>query len=273
MSTLNIRPFDTPPDLIVPTASRKVTTPVGGSSAIVMSDLVPTVTITPSWPIKDVSTYGGIDYSNRTEQHAAFAGWIYKKMTQDPHDDMTRLVFAPDLSATANTPYDEFYTSDVITWPAVLEFFRTFRNPNAPIAVPISADETRYIPRFTVVYGLRRSVSGHCKMRVRKFVSDKPFDLAGKIFQMFQPTDIMWDMPGTSGSIERCLHERQKVRAARDNMNWAVDTPRYMVFPETNLTEWRSLTWNEQERVDVLYSMTEYTIYPPAPPEVSVYVE
>ncbi len=268
------RPFVTwPQNLIIPPASRRVRTPVDGADVKVVSDLVPTVAISPTWPQRGVTTYGTLPYSNVTDGRAAFASWIYQNIEGDrEHPDFTRLNFAPDLSASSTTPYDTMWTSEVVSWPSVLEFFKDFRNPNAPVGVSTSSG-TKYIPRFTVVYGLRRSVTGHSKMRIRKFVSNTPFSLDGKVFKMFMPTDIMWDMPGTTGSIERCLHKLIKVRSARDNLDWAVDTPRYMVFPSTELEDWAPITWWECNMVDVLYTMDEYKIYPPPRLQASIYVE
>lgn len=266
------RPFDTPIDLVVPAASRRITTPVEGSGSIVLSDLVPTVAITPTWPVKGVTTYGTMSWTNKTLNADQYANYIYQKAEREYRsEDFTRLYYSPN-NLDPTVPYDTIYTSEVMTWPAVLEFFQTYRVPGSPIMLQTSAGP-KYVPRFTVVYGLRRSVSGHCKMRVQKFLSATPFDEAASLLRMFEPTDIMWDMPGSSGSIERCLHDTIKVRAARDNIDWAVDTPRYMVFPETNLTEWTPITWLECDMVDVLYRKQIFTIYPPSPPEVSIYVE
>lgn len=271
----NVRPFTTPKNMIVPAASREVYTPVSGTGVKVVVDLIPTVNVTDVWPVWGVTTYGEMDYGNRTDNHAGYDNYVLQKMEKDlRHPNMTKLTFVPNFDPTiaSTIPVDTMWSSDAATWPSVLTFLQTFRNTSMPIPVQ-TATGTLYVPRFTVVYGLRRSVSCHSKMKTEKFVSNKPFDLSGAYFRVLQPTDLMWDMPGTSGSIERCLHKTYKLQAARDNIDWITSSPRYMVFPTTEIEDWAPIIWWEVQLQDVLYVAERNTLYPPPQNPASVYVE
>lgn len=264
------RPFETPKNLVIPADSRRLDSPIVGSPTIVLSDLVPTVAITPSWPVSGVTTYGDMDYSNQTTNHTEWASYVFREIDQS-EGNMTRLKFsAPADPVAAATPYQIIDTSDAAPWPAVLEMFLVVKNSRLPVQVK-TASGVIDVPRFTVLYGLRAACAGHCKLSIKKYASSIPFNLTQSTYTFPQPTNIVWDLPGTSGEIERCLHEDVRVRVAQSGTNWQ-DTPKYAYYPETNMTDWEPITWDVCDQVDILFTREQFTLYPPPITESSIYV-
>lgn len=269
----------------IPSSSKVVSTPNPNERAVavvVQSHLIqadaslPLGTLykeTPEWADKSMIPSGYGDYTFGWQDTAgddAIAFYFYK----------------PKGNEQFSTPFIEYTEWKEHSWDAVLKWI-TF-NPDR--GMPLSANGINtagqaaifQAPRWQVKYAWHRGMTLSTKVLVRKFLSNVPFpDWACKSNDPM-PTEVSWDLVGTSGSMGSCLHDDVTVPAQgqggsftsinADNAQEASNsTDRTgQVFPRTNHLTWQKYTDNHVQYVNGQYLRTEETFFPPVPPRLSV---
>lgn len=184
------------------------------------------------------------------------------------------------------TPYLDYTEKRPdVPWPNVLkwvEFGEDYGFPLSQETIDSRNRRTLVIAGRPVIrYTWLPAMSLTTKVRVRKFLSERPFPDHELVSDEPIPTDVSFDYIGKDGGFPKCLHDDIRVPGTQNDyralssagtperFNNTADNSQF--FPKTNHKDWQTYVVNTSRRMEGLglYERTEETFFVPNRPKLS----
>lgn len=275
--------FNWPKNIPAPRDSRQVLTPISESNLKVVKDLIPTASITESYPTVGTTTYAQCNPAGQMQVEGnamEFATYVLRKMEPDAKPGWTRCTFGPVISSTdaltevlakRKTYQDDHLWHDILHKVDLLpdySFTRVTRSGGREI------NGVMYYPR---IYHTPSVTEGTLFIK-RYFIGSEPF-IVGQS-ECPKPDSVSFSILGVEGSWPRCIHEKlvfdRKQTAIATYSAGVLTDPAGSIagqlFPETNYTTWEpyDLRKTQTDIEDALYELEVITVVPPDPPEIVI---
>lgn len=171
--------------------------------------------------------------------------------------------------------------TDRVTWDAVLQWIEFGKEDGFPLSQnTINGQGKQAIvtaDRWLVPRGYRPSQNLNTVITVEEFLSEVPWPSWAMESDEPQPTEVMWDLVGSHGTMGRCLHDTvpvpgqassgyRVVSTVGDKLQSASSTaPGQFIFPKTNHKKRQDYTVNIVKYQDGQYFRQKLTFHVPIP--------
>lgn len=232
----------------IPRQGRRVHTPGIGIGIRAVSDLIPTDSVTETYPEIGVTTYGTIKPSDTNIANQAFASYIACELRDEGLREggwFTRVIYGPPnlgpvFPATGAVVYSTKWKSERVTWHPILKEIHFLPDRSSIVFVTDINGITTKVPRLRVQYSYHPGITVPTSIKEEYFLSLTPFDLDGFNIADFapKPTEISWEIDplGRDGTIGECLHKKQVTPII--TQNGGISNLGQREFPATNETSW-----------------------------------
>lgn len=248
-----------------------------------VSDVIPTAAITPDWPVIGTDTFGNIDWAHKRED-SPWDGYVLRGMVRED-GWFTRMYFTKVISETDKL--EEVTSDDKVgsyPWPPILDWIKFEEDLtemiNSTIVDVNGVEGVALVPKWVVTYGWAPEVSHNTTFIIKKYVASSKWQLRNANHVVFEPTIVMWNLPGSAEVLPECLHDEvivpgRHVQAKLVQESGTVTIPTgsdgaSQVFPRTNVTtRLPTAIEDKQEMIGYYYVRTLTIIIPPPRPEPS----
>lgn len=212
-----------------------------------------------------------------------FGNYIYKDCDDDAPGWMRFYFVKTKTPAERNTPFERRRITQRLDWDAVLEWIQFGIDTGFPLSQNTINGQGRQAlvtaDRWLVPRGYRSAQNLMTTVDIEIFMSEIPWPEYLMESDEPQPTEVMWDLTGSHGSMGKCLHDTVPVPAQStagyrvvtsvgdiQSAN-ATGTKRWL-FPKTNHKKRRDYTVISVEFVSFQYLLTKYTYRVPNQPKI-----
>lgn len=242
------RPFqDDGLHTVTPRQGRRIHSPVQGINTRAVSDLIPTASVTETFPNLGVTVYSECQPGVQNQEATGFENYVAYFLRDEGYREggwFTRVFFGPPPAITypaTVTPLKTTWSSKTMLWDQILEAIAFVPDSSTSVQVQNSAGVVSLMPRIRIQYSIRPELEVPTTIREDWFVSPIPFDLNGINFADLapHPTDISWEIDplGRDGTIPRCLHKKEITPVA--TQRYGITNYQTRKFPETNQVTWQ----------------------------------
>lgn len=277
-------PFSWPQNMVPPRDAREILTPFKGSNEKVMTDVIPTISITDSYPVVDSTTFSALTFNPAPKADGnpiAFGTYILRKMEPDQRKGWTKCWFSraipsdplPAPYKTESEQIDHLWHDQLLR----VDFLPDYSFPHTtrgPGGVEIYAP--RYYPR---VFHIPEATEGTLAIH-RFYIASVPFVV--KQTECPQPSDVNFNILGVEGQWSRCLHPKLvfdskktaivAYNAATTSVVQTGGAIAGQLYEETNFEDWTTYDWIIKQRdvMSSLYELEIISVTPPTPSDVII---
>ena len=213
--------------------------------------------------------YGDYLYVKQVDAPSGYLGFFWGKNKTDEQKTI---------------PFDSYeVTVENVPWPSVLRWIQFNEETSFPLSQNfVGANSAGVVtaPRWLVRRGYLPAQSLTTTVRIKEYLSPTPFPDFLMESDEPQPTEVSWDLIGSSGNMGKCLHPKIETpksngsfRVAYSSGNIEASTAQVntsQIFPATNHQDWQEYTINSVTKNEQgMYHRIQRTFVPPSPSQVT----
>lgn len=223
------------------------------------------------------TTYGNWTLDAKERIDEGWNDYVYLKSDNAGEAGMSSFLFGKAHTAEQRlTAFRSYTIYEKYTWPAVLLALGIMQDGEAPIQyydAATSSYTAKHRPFVRAMY--QPSAFGEWRCLREEFLSSTPYTQVELSHNQPVPSEISWDILGSQGAYEKCLHPEVKFRETQTQATVSSDMGtenapqvfggnKVQQFPATNFSTWRKFTLKDsQEEVDGQFYRVKITIFPP----------